>query len=312
MKRKILSVFMVLVLAIGCIFSLTACGNANEDYQGLVKAAAKDYYAKHDDYKNFDDITIEYTGSTNESRESEAEGKMDSEKNVASQKVAVKKVNGEYVLVSESNATIDKTAWKLKEGSETEYEEVKTTTVTSRKVVFGTKTENSVTTYFAVEEASIKVGDEDAIETKTYMLFINKDAYVDSVENVMRDISDVMNSFYRTGNKSALTELEFEGAEVELEVKKEDATLKASFNDYNVSSYSGYTESTMEETFTFVGGKASALSMSMNMTGAKATNAMVQGVTVAYSADVPTISSLDGYTFVLSIGLNSLVPDLNF
>lgn len=311
MKRKILSVFMVLVLAIGCIFSLTACGNANEDYQELVKAAAKDYYAKHDDYKNFDDITIEYTGSTSESRESAAEGKMDSEKTEASQKVAVKKVGSEYVLVSESNAKIDETVWQLKEDSETEYEEVKSTTVSSRKVVFGTKTENSVTIYFAVQETSVKVDDEEAIEAKTYMLFISKEAYVASVESVMREISGVMNSFYRTGNKSALIELELEGAEVELEVKKEDATLKASISDYSVSSYSGYTDSTMEETITFVGGKASALSMSMNMTGAKMSNVMAQGATIAYSADVPTISSFDGYTLG-SVGLNGLVPDLDF
>lgn len=303
MKRKLLSVFMVLVLAIGCVFSLTACGNANEKYNEFVKTAAKDYYETHVDYKNFEDITIEYSATANEEEESEAEGKVDSEKSVVTATVSIQKVGEEYAILSEMTSTVDEAYWVLKEDSTTEYEEIKVTTVMSTKTIMFSKLENQIAKFYAVQESSMKVNDEEAVETKMYRE-LDESIYVSAIERAMDEVNDAMAVFYQTGTKQALNSLEEQGAEIELKVKKEDATLKAIVSDFEVMGE--YIEGANEVEAEFVAGKASKYMMSITMTGISESNSMVQDYAVSYSADVPSVDLADyviGY-----VDINNLVP----
>jgi uncharacterized lipoprotein YehR (DUF1307 family) len=307
MKRKILSVFMVLVLAIGCVFSLTACGNANEKYNEFVNAAAKDYYSTHRDYKNFDDISVEFTANAEETYESEAEGKFDSEKSETTTKVAIKKVAEEYVVMVEVDATVTEVEWELKEGSETEYEEVTTTTVTTTKTVTGSKLENQIATFYAIQETSMKVNDEEPIEAKIYNM-TTEEAYERALESAMRSVNNGMKMFFYSGTKSALNDLADQGAEIELKVKKEEATLKAVVNDFEISGQ--YAEGSQESTVEFAANKPSKYTMSMSMADTFGNvEAMDMSLAVSYSAEVPTIDGFDGYVIGF-INWNYLVPSL--
>lgn len=310
MKRKLLSVFMVLVLAIGCVFSLTACGNANEKYNEFVKTAAKDYYETHVDYKNFEDITIEYSAEFEVSEPNEdAEGKFDTMKTEMIAKVAIQKVGEEYALLSESNSTQTMTSWVLKEGSTTEYEEKTNTSVTTVKTVMGSKLENQIASFFATQEVLVKMGDVVANERKDYRM-LTEDQYVSAIEDAMEDISGILNDVFETGTKTYLAEVENEGYEMELKVKKEDATLKIFNEDFGVSSYDGYIEGGSEITYEFVGGAIDNVAISMNSTASiGGTMSQTANASFAYSADVPVISSFDGYTMGM-VSFDNLVPDM--
>lgn len=309
MKRKILSVFMVLVLALGCVFSLTACGNANEKYNEFVKAAAKDYYESHVDYKNFDDITLEYSLEQEMTEESDdAEGKFDSSEIEMTAKVAIQKSGEEYLLLVEENSTQTNTSWVLKEGSETEYEEKTMVIVTTVKTVMGSKLENQIASFFATQETVTKYDGETVNERKDYRI-VTEDVYVDTIEEAMRDISSTLNDIYETGVKGALTKYEDKGAEIELKVKKEDATLKIVANDFGVSSWDGYIEGGYEMTYNFVGGKADSVASTSNSTHATGSMSATANLSVSYSADVPVIENFDGYSAGF-VSFDDLVPEM--
>ena len=135
-----------------------------------------------------------------------------------------------------------------------------------------------------------------------------EEAYESALESAMRKVNSGMASFFMYGTKSKLNDLADQGAEIEIKVKKEEATFKATNSDYEISSQ--YVDGVSEMTVEFAANKASKYTMSMSMADTFGNvEAMDMSMTVSYSAEVPTIDSFDGYVIGF-INWNYLVPSL--
>lgn len=265
MKRKILSALLVVALALGCIFSLTACKMADVDYTKAVSEIAKTYYAEHKDYKTFADTTIAISTTTSDQYYSSiVDGAIDKEDLTGTGKYSFKRAGEALLVYADVSANVVETVNYNDYTTGEPVAKVKTvSTVSTMKIETFTSVEGENTYYYIAAVMTSKVDDSidatdgETITEKIYARYVDVEDYEDIIEDLINDANSIVSYAFTTSMPYYLNTNRDTGAEIEIDKKGEDIKYVLTYNGINTGSK--LYETTQNLTVDFVGNKVSKM-----------------------------------------------------